>query len=36
MLRLYRVEHEGAPHYVADREGVWRLIDGDPFGEFTE
>ncbi len=36
MLRLYRIEHEGAPRYVADRDGTWRLIDGDAFGKFTE
>src|SRR5690349_675600 len=36
MLRLYRVEHQGAPKYVAEREGTWRLIEGDPFGTFTE
>ena len=36
MLRIYRVEHNGEPRYVADREGAWRLIDGDVFGTFTE
>lgn len=36
MLRLYRIQHNGSPRYVADREGSWRLIDGDPFGSFTE
>src|SRR5690348_1578273 len=36
MVRLYRIEHEGAPRYVAEREGGWRLIQGDPFGSFTE
>jgi 2-keto-4-pentenoate hydratase/2-oxohepta-3-ene-1,7-dioic acid hydratase in catechol pathway len=36
MLRLYRVEHQGSPKYVAEREGTWRLIQGDPFGTFTE
>lgn len=36
MLRLYRIEHEGAPRYVAERAGTWRLIDGDPFGKFKE
>jgi 2-keto-4-pentenoate hydratase/2-oxohepta-3-ene-1,7-dioic acid hydratase in catechol pathway len=36
MLRLYRVEHDGAPRHVAEREGVWRLVEGDAFGRFTE
>jgi 2-keto-4-pentenoate hydratase/2-oxohepta-3-ene-1,7-dioic acid hydratase in catechol pathway len=39
MLRLYRIEHRlsgGAPLYVAEREGRWRLVDGDIFGDFSE
>jgi 2-keto-4-pentenoate hydratase/2-oxohepta-3-ene-1,7-dioic acid hydratase in catechol pathway len=36
MLRFFRIEHEGAPRYVAEREGQWRLIEGDPFGKFRE
>ena len=36
MLRLYRIEHEGAPRYVAERAGTWRLVEGDAFGSFTE
>jgi 2-keto-4-pentenoate hydratase/2-oxohepta-3-ene-1,7-dioic acid hydratase in catechol pathway len=36
MLRLYRVDHGGAPNYVAEREGRWRLVDGDIFGTFAE
>lgn len=36
MLRLYRIEHDGVPRYVADRQGTWRLIEGDVFGQFTE
>jgi 2-keto-4-pentenoate hydratase/2-oxohepta-3-ene-1,7-dioic acid hydratase in catechol pathway len=35
MLRLYRILHEGAPRYAAEREGQWRLVDGDVFGRFT-
>jgi 2-keto-4-pentenoate hydratase/2-oxohepta-3-ene-1,7-dioic acid hydratase in catechol pathway len=31
MLRLFRIEHEGAPRYVAERDGRWRLVDGDIF-----
>jgi 2-keto-4-pentenoate hydratase/2-oxohepta-3-ene-1,7-dioic acid hydratase in catechol pathway len=36
MLRLYRIEHRGQPRYVAEREGRWRLVDGDVFGDFKE
>jgi 2-keto-4-pentenoate hydratase/2-oxohepta-3-ene-1,7-dioic acid hydratase in catechol pathway len=36
MLRLYRIEHDGAPRYAAEREGHWRLVDGDIFGSFRE
>ena len=39
MLRIYRVDHGpkgGAPLYVAEREGRWRLVDGDIFGTFVE
>jgi len=34
MLRLYRIEYEGAPRHVAEREGRWHLVDGDIFGRF--
>lgn len=40
MVRIYRIKHEGMtgpePLYVAEREGVWRLIEGSIFGKFTE
>ncbi len=36
MLRLHRIQHDGAPRHVAERDGRWRLIDGDVFGKFTE
>ncbi len=36
MLRLYRIEHEGAPRYAAEREGRWRLVVGDVFGRYEE
>jgi 2-keto-4-pentenoate hydratase/2-oxohepta-3-ene-1,7-dioic acid hydratase in catechol pathway len=36
MRRLYRIEHEGRPRYAAEREGRWRLVDGDIFGRFDE
>lgn len=36
MLRLYRIAHEGAARYAAERAGRWRLVDGDIFGSFRE
>jgi 2-keto-4-pentenoate hydratase/2-oxohepta-3-ene-1,7-dioic acid hydratase in catechol pathway len=36
MRRLYRIDLDGAPRYAAEREGRWRLVDGDIFGAFTE
>src|SRR5580698_2768955 len=36
MLRLYRLKHQGTARYAAEREGRWRLVDGDIFGNFTE
>lgn len=36
MHRLYRIEHEGVPRYVAARNGAWRLVEGDVFGEHRE
>jgi len=36
MLRLYRIEHDGQPRYVVERDGRWRLVDGDIFGTFEE
>ena len=31
-MRLFRVEFEGAPRYVLESGGTYRLIDGDVFG----
>ena len=36
MLRLYRIDHQNGPLYAAEREGRWRLVDGDIFGDFTQ
>jgi 2-keto-4-pentenoate hydratase/2-oxohepta-3-ene-1,7-dioic acid hydratase in catechol pathway len=36
MNRLYRIEHEGAPRHAVEREGAWRLIEGDIFSTWTE
>jgi 2-keto-4-pentenoate hydratase/2-oxohepta-3-ene-1,7-dioic acid hydratase in catechol pathway len=36
MVRLYRIDHSGTPLYAAERNGRWRLLDGDLFGEFRD
>ena len=36
MTRLYRILHNGAPVYAAEREGRWRLTDGDVFAGIRE
>jgi 2-keto-4-pentenoate hydratase/2-oxohepta-3-ene-1,7-dioic acid hydratase in catechol pathway len=37
MLRLFRIEHQRSLLYAAEREGRYRLVDGDIFsGEFRE
>jgi 2-keto-4-pentenoate hydratase/2-oxohepta-3-ene-1,7-dioic acid hydratase in catechol pathway len=36
VVRLYRVELDGRSAYVAERQGTWRLVDGDIFGRFRE
>jgi 2-keto-4-pentenoate hydratase/2-oxohepta-3-ene-1,7-dioic acid hydratase in catechol pathway len=36
MTRWYRVLHDGTPRNVVERDGVWRLVDGNMFGVFTE
>jgi 2-keto-4-pentenoate hydratase/2-oxohepta-3-ene-1,7-dioic acid hydratase in catechol pathway len=36
MLRLYRFNHEGTPRYAAEREGRFRLLEGDIFDKFSE
>jgi 2-keto-4-pentenoate hydratase/2-oxohepta-3-ene-1,7-dioic acid hydratase in catechol pathway len=35
MTRLYRIEHEGGPRYAAERDGQWRLVEGDILGAWT-
>ena len=35
MTRLYRLLHEGAARYAAERDGTWHLVDGDIFGRYT-
>lgn len=36
MLRLYRIDYNGTSRYAAERDGRWRLVDGDIFGRFQE
>jgi 2-keto-4-pentenoate hydratase/2-oxohepta-3-ene-1,7-dioic acid hydratase in catechol pathway len=36
MVRLYRIDHGGTPRYAAEREGTWRLVEGDIFGEYRD
>jgi len=36
MVRLHRIDHGGAALYAAEREGRWRLVDGDVFGSYRE
>jgi 2-keto-4-pentenoate hydratase/2-oxohepta-3-ene-1,7-dioic acid hydratase in catechol pathway len=36
VIRLYRFDQDGQPLYAVEREGRWRLVDGDPFGQFRE
>ena len=36
MLRFYRFDHHGTPRYAAERQGRWRVVDGDIFGNFKE
>jgi 2-keto-4-pentenoate hydratase/2-oxohepta-3-ene-1,7-dioic acid hydratase in catechol pathway len=35
MVRLYRVLHDGTARYVAEKDGTWRLVEGDVFGKYT-
>lgn len=36
MLRVYRIESGGVPRYATEREGRWRLVEGEMFGAFQE
>ena len=36
MFRIYRIAHQNGPSYATEREGRWRLVSGDIFGDFTE
>jgi len=34
VTRLYRIRHQDAARYAAEREGRWHLVDGDIFGSY--
>ncbi len=36
MMRVYRIQEGAGTRYVSEREGQWRLVEGDLFGAFTE
>ena len=33
MQRFFRIDYKGQPRYAVERDGEWRLIDGDIFGD---
>ena len=33
ITRIYRIDHHGNPRYAAERDGTWRFVEGDIFGE---
>jgi 2-keto-4-pentenoate hydratase/2-oxohepta-3-ene-1,7-dioic acid hydratase in catechol pathway len=32
MTKFYRIDYKGAPRYVIEESGTWRLLEGDLFG----
>lgn len=34
MDRVFRIEHEGSPRHAVERDGEFRLVEGDIFGSF--
>lgn len=34
MERFYRIDYDGTPRHVVEREGEWRLLDGELFGDW--
>src|SRR5687767_9952928 len=36
MVRLHRIEHGGAPRHAVERDGSWRLVEGDIFGAWKD
>jgi 2-keto-4-pentenoate hydratase/2-oxohepta-3-ene-1,7-dioic acid hydratase in catechol pathway len=36
MERFFRIEHNGESRYAAERNGGWRLVDGDIFGDHED
>jgi len=35
MQRLFRIDYQGQPRYSVERNGEWRLVEGDIFGRYT-
>lgn len=33
MQRIYRIDYKGQPRHAVERDGEWRLLEGDLFGE---
>lgn len=33
--RIFRIEYQGQPRYAVERDGTWRLMEGDLFGART-
>lgn len=34
MKRIYRIDYQGEPRHVVERDFEWRLVEGDIFGDF--
>jgi 2-keto-4-pentenoate hydratase/2-oxohepta-3-ene-1,7-dioic acid hydratase in catechol pathway len=34
MKRFYRIDHRGTPRHVVEENGIWRLVEGDIFGNY--
>jgi 2-keto-4-pentenoate hydratase/2-oxohepta-3-ene-1,7-dioic acid hydratase in catechol pathway len=33
MKRFYKIDYQGVPRHVVEEQGLWRLVEGDIFGE---
>ncbi len=33
--RVFRIDYKGVPRHVVERQGDWRLVDGDVFGDYS-
>jgi 2-keto-4-pentenoate hydratase/2-oxohepta-3-ene-1,7-dioic acid hydratase in catechol pathway len=34
MKRFYKIDHKGTPRHVVEEQGLWRLVEGNMFGEY--